>query len=296
MNSSKEMNIGGQAVFEGVMMRGKEHYVVAVRNASKEIVFDEKKISTLTKRFPILKLPFLRGMVMLFETLYLGFLALSFSLEVSGEGELTKREMVVTFILAFILVLLVFIAFPTGSIFFLKRYLTFLKEPVFFSLAEGILKITIFLTYIGIISRMQEIRRVFEYHGAEHKSINAYERKRSLLPEKAREESRFHVSCGTSFILWVFVTMILVYSFLGTTNLWYRVFWRLLLLPIIAGVSYEAIKLARRFRDSWWARFFSLPGIAFQYITTREPSLEQIEVAQASLKRLLELEGVEEAA
>jgi uncharacterized protein YqhQ len=296
MSSNKEMNLGGQAVFEGVMMRGNDHYVVAVRNSSQEIVFDEKKISTLTKKFPILKLPFLRGIVMLFETLYLGFLALSFSLEVSGEGEFTKKEMILTFVFAFILVLLVFVAFPTGSIFFLKKFLPFLKRPLFFSLAEGILKITIFLAYIGMISRMQEIRRVFEYHGAEHKSINAYERKRSLLPEKAKEESRFHVSCGTSFILWVFVIMILIYSFLGTTNLWQRIFWRLLLLPIIAGISYEAIKLARRFKNSWWAKLFSLPGTAFQYITTREPSLDQIEVAQASLKRLLELEGVEEAA
>lgn len=134
------MEIGGQAVFEGVMMRGQDHYVVAVRNPSSEIVLEEKEISSLTKRYPFLKWPFIRGVVILFETLYLGFLALSFSLEISGEGEITKKEMIATFVLAFILVLLVFIALPSGSIFFFAKVFTLSSSASLFFSSRGIFK------------------------------------------------------------------------------------------------------------------------------------------------------------
>jgi uncharacterized protein YqhQ len=287
------MNIGGQAVFEGVMMRGSSYWVVAVRDPSKKIILSEHQLGKWRQRLPIFKWPFVRGIFVLIETLGLGWKALSFSAEVAGEGELTRKDMFFALALALILVVALFVVLPTSLVFYAKGFSPFLKSSFLFSFFEGMVKVSIFLLYLVFIARLDEIKRVFQYHGAEHKTINAYEHSRLLTSEAARPFSRFHVSCGTSFILWVIFLMILIYSFIGTQSLIDRILWRILLLPLVAGLSYEIIKLARRFEQKRWVKILSFPGLLTQYLTTREPALDQLEVAMASLRRLLELEGVE---
>lgn len=287
------MNLGGQAVFEGVMMRGNSYWVVAVRDPSEKIILSEHQLGKWRQRFTFFKWPFIRGIFVLIETLGLGWKALSFSAEVAGEGKLTRKDMFFALALALVLVVVLFIILPTSLVFYFKNFSPFLENSFLFSSFEGLIKVSIFLLYLMFISRLDEIKRVFQYHGAEHKTINAFEHSRLLAPEAARPFSRFHVSCGTSFILWVIFLMILIYSFVGTQSLINRVFWRLLLLPLVAGLSYEIIKLARCFEHKKWVQILSLPGLLTQYLTTREPALDQLEVATTSLRHLLKLEGVE---
>lgn len=284
------MEIGGQAVFEGVMMRGQKHWVVAVRHPSKEILVKEERIPDSISNNRLLRLPFIRGVFVLFDTVVLGWKALSFSLQVFEEEAPSEKEMYAAFFLAFLIVIGVFILLPAGLSQYLVGSLSFFKNPILRNLLEGSIRVFLFLGYLLAISFVGDIKKVFQYHGAEHKSINSFEKEGKIDPEIAIRHSRFHVSCGTSFIILSLVVMVVIYTFLDVSNFFLRFLLRLALLPVVVGVSYEIIKIARRFRESWIVKLVAFPGLAMQYLTTREPEKPQIEVALASLSRLVELE------
>ena len=266
--------VGGQAVIEGVMMRGFGKVATAVREPNGNINVQVKNISSITERFPILKLPLLRGSVALFESLILGMKSLSFSAQAAGEDDeqLSDKELVGTILLAIGLACGLFIAIPT---FAAKFFHTLTDDPIILNLAEGFLRLIIFLAYLFAISRMKDIQRVFQYHGAEHKTIFCYEADLPLTVENVKKFPRLHPRCGTAFLLIVMIVSIFVFAFLGWPELWIRILSRIILLPVVAGLSYEIIKLA------------TLPGLWLQYLTTREPDDSMIEVAIKSLEAVV---------
>lgn len=274
--------VGGQAVIEGVMMRGYGKVATAVREKSGNINVQVKPVTSIADRYPILKLPMLRGAVSLFESLILGMKSLSYSAQVSGEEDeqLSDRELIGTIILAIALACLLFLAIPTFAANFFQ---TLTDDPILLNLAEGFLRLIIFLAYLFAISRMKDIQRVFQYHGAEHKTIFCYEADLPLTVENVKKFPRLHPRCGTAFLLIVMIVSIFVFAFLGWSDLWLRILSRIILLPVVAGLSYEIIKFSARSKNSF-VRLATLPGLWLQYLTTREPDDSMIEVAIKSLE------------
>lgn len=273
--------VGGQAVIEGVMMRGFGKVATAVRKPDGEIDVQLKPVKSVADKYPILKLPFLRGSVTLFESLILGIRALSFSAQTAGEEDeqLSDREMAGTIFFALILAAVLFIAIPTFAAKFLK---TLTEDPFLLNVAEGFVRMAIFFAYIFAISRMEDIQRVFQYHGAEHKTIFCYEADLPLTVENVKKFPRLHPRCGTAFLLIVMIVSIFVFAFLGWPELWLRILSRILLLPVVAGIAYEMIRFSSRSKNSI-VRAAIMPGLWLQYLTTREPDDSMIEVAIASL-------------
>ncbi len=293
-------HIGGQAVLEGVMLRGKNHWTVAVRRPDGHIVSQTKPLFSWSKKWTVLKRPILRGAVALVEALSLGIGALSYSARESSDEdiEIGAKEMVFSVFIGLALALGLFFALPV----WLVRASHELIEPfvpgggwpqtVALNLIEGLVRLTIFFSYLIIVSRLKDIRRVFEYHGAEHKTIHAFEHGATMEPDQVAEFSAHHVRCGTSFLLVVMVVSILIFSLLGRPDsILVRIGLRFLVLPLVAGVSYEVIKYAGRHEDSKLVKIIMSPGLALQRLTTRPPSLEQIEVALVSLNNLLAVES-----
>jgi len=277
---------GGQAVIEGVMMRGARHLAVAVRRPDGDILVDARNISSLGERFPVLRRPVLRGVVALVEALTLGIQVLTFSANQSvgeEEEELSKGEMALTIVLAVGLAILLFIIIPTTAAHFMRTYLAGFWQ----SLAEGLLRIVIFLLYIITISRIRDIQRVFQYHGAEHKVIHAYEAGEDLTVANAQRHTTLHPRCGTAFLLIVMVLTILVYSLLPPMGIWARIGSRILLLPLVAGLGYEILKLSSRNLQRPLIRALIAPGLWLQRLTTREPGDDQVEVAISALQAVL---------
>ena len=274
--------VGGQAVIEGVMMRGFGKVATAVREPDGNINVQVRTVSSIADRFPILKLPLLRGAVSLFESLMLGMKSLSFSAQAAGEEDeqLSDRELVATIIFAIALACVLFLAIPT---FAAKFFHTLTDDPIFLNLAEGFLRLIIFLAYLFAISRMKDIQRVFQYHGAEHKTIFCYEADLPLTVENVKKFPRLHPRCGTAFLLIVMLVSIFVFAFLGWPDLWLRILSRIILLPLVAGLSYELIRFSARSKNSF-IRLATLPGLWLQYLTTREPDDSMIEVAIKSLE------------
>lgn len=274
--------VGGQAVLEGVMMRNRNKIAIAVRKPDKEIVVHQEEIFSAAEKFPFLKLPILRGLVAFVEALVLGIHALTvsagFAME-EEEEELTGWQLTFTVIIALVLGIALFFFLPT----LLVRFFTgsMKTRPLLFNLFEGTIRISIFLAYIAAISRMQDVQRVFQYHGAEHKAIFCLESGEELTVANARRFSPLHPRCGTSFLLLVMATSILLFSFFGWPGLWQRLLLRLALLPLVAGLSYEVIKLAGRYR---FFCYLTAPGLWLQRLTTREPDDRQLEVAIYALK------------
>ena len=301
-------SIGGQAVMEGVMMRGPKDIAVSVRKPDGEIITDVKPVSSILQKSKILKLPIIRGVISFFESLIIGTKALMFSAEFADieddeqkekkkemtEEELKKQEEKESKIMSWAIFgsVLVSLAFSVGLFMMLPAFLVgfvrdwFQLPNIVATLAEGIVRIAIFVLYIFLASLMKDIRRVFEYHGAEHKTIFCYESGEELTVENARKFSRLHPRCGTSFLLIVMVVSIILFSFISWNNPWQRLLIRLLLLPVVAGISYEIIKLAGR-SNGIIMKIVSAPGKWLQKITTREPDDSQLEVAIASLKAVL---------
>ena len=279
--------VGGQAVIEGVMMRGFGKVATAVREPDGNINVQVKAVSSIADRFPILKLPILRGAVSLFESLLLGMKSLSFSAQAAGEEDeqLSDRELVLTIILAIALACGLFLAIPT---FAAKFFHTLTDDPLFLNLAEGFLRLIIFLAYLFVISRMKDIQRVFQYHGAEHKTIFCYEADLPLTVENVKKFPRLHPRCGTAFLLIVMLVSIFVFAFLGWPDLWLRILSRIILLPLVAGLSYELIRFSARSKNSF-IKLATLPGLWLQYLTTREPDDSMIEVAIKSLEAVTPL-------
>lgn len=276
--------IGGQAVIEGVMMRGFGKVATAVREPDGNINIQVKPVKSISEKYPILKLPFLRGSVVLFESLLLGIKSLSFSAQAAGEEDeqLSDGEMLATIIFAIGLACVLFIAIPT----FAAKFLHTLTDDAFYlNIAEGILRLIIFFVYIFAISRMKDIQRVFQYHGAEHKSIFCYEADMPLTVENVKKFPRLHPRCGTAFLLIVMVVSIFVFAFLGWPDLWLRILSRIILLPVVAGIAYEMIRFAGRSKNPF-VHLAIMPGLWLQYLTTREPEDDMIEVAIASINAI----------
>lgn len=283
---NKKPNVGGQAVIEGVMMRGKTHVAVAVRQPDGEISVDVRPVNGISDRYPILKKPFLRGVVSLVESLVMGMKALAYSAQVSGDEDekLDSKEMALTIAVSAGLAILLFIVIPTWSM----RFLTGItQDHMALNLAEGVLRMAIFLAYIAAISSMNDIQRVFQYHGAEHKTIYTYEAGLPLKVENVRPFSTLHPRCGTNFLMIVMLISMFIFTFLGWPSLLERIASRIILMPVIAGVSYELIRYAGAHTDNPLVRIAITPGLLLQKLTTRQPDDSQIEVAIASLKAVV---------
>lgn len=278
--------IGGQAVIEGVMMRGFGKVATAVREVDGNIAVQVKPVTSISDKYKILKLPFLRGSVILFESLILGIKSLSFSAQAAGEEDeqLSDKEIAVTIIFALALACVLFIAIPTGVAKFLHSLTT---DAFYLNLAEGFLRLIIFFAYIFAISRLKDIQRVFQYHGAEHKTIFCYEADEPLTVENVKKFPRLHPRCGTAFLLIVMVVSIFVFAFLGWPDLWLRILSRIILLPVVAGIAYEMIRFAGRSKNPV-VRLAIMPGLWLQYLTTREPDDSMIEVAIKSVEGIME--------
>ncbi len=283
----QRFSYGGQAVIEGVMMRGRTNLAVAVRR-SDGIVLHEEKLRPWAQRYPILGVPFIRGSVALIESLAMGVRALSFSASQFAEeeeAELTTKDMVMTIGFAVLLTVGLFIALPAYVVRLVQAHIS---SNVLLNIVEGLIKIGFFLLYILGISAMEDIRRVFEYHGAEHKAINCYEAGEPLTVENVAKYTTVHRRCGTNFLLIVFFTSIFLFSFFGRPPFLQRVLLHIALLPAVAGIAYELIRLAGRPKRPWWVEVITAPGLLLQKLTTREPDAEQIEVAIKALQVVVE--------
>lgn len=285
---ARPVQYGGQAVIEGVMMRGPLESAIAVRLPSGEVDVTRFKLNPWGKK-PILKLPLIRGFVALVDSLIVGMRALTFSANRSigeeDEEELGFWEVALTIGFALGLGLLLFVGLPTGAAHLLRGSIT---GVVYQNLLEGAIRLVVFFLYILLISRLKDIQRVFEYHGAEHKAIFTYESGEELTVENARKFSRLHPRCGTSFLLIVVMVSIFVFAFLKLDPLWWRLLSRMILMPFVAGIAYEILKFSSRHLESPWLHWLIVPGLALQKLTTREPDDAQLEVALAALKGVLD--------
>ncbi len=278
----RKVSIGGQAVIEGVMMRGPSLIATAVREPSGEIIVKTEPFTPISDRYPILKKPMLRGVVALIESLVQGLKSLSFSAQAAGEEgeELSNKEIALTMMFSLGLAILLFVVIPTYAAKYIHSAIT---DARLLNLMEGILRFAIFIAYIMAISRMKDIHRVFEYHGAEHKTIHAYEAGVPLDVEHVRKYSTLHPRCGTNFLLIVMVVSIIMFAFLGWPDLWIRIVSRIILMPVVAGLAYEMIRFAGK-SEAEWVKVAVGPGLLLQKLTTREPSDDQLEVAIKALE------------
>jgi uncharacterized protein YqhQ len=291
--SDKLENVGGQAVIEGVMMRGANSIAIAVRRPDNEIVVKRETLTPLKEKFPPFKWPILRGIVVLIESLVWGMKALTYSasqaVETDDEGasqEMGGFSIAITILMSFVLGIGLFVILP-------ERLANLISDQGFiFNAVDGAIRLIIFLIYVLLISRSKYISRVFEYHGAEHKSIHTYEAGEELTPDNASKYSPLHPRCGTAFLMTVMIIGILVFSIFGKPeSILVRIGTRLTLMPFIAGVSYEIIKLTAKKQNSRFVRLITFPGLMMQRLTTKEPSKDQIQVAIRSLEEVLAMEA-----
>lgn len=297
--------VGGQAVVEGVMMRSPSSVTIAVRKPNGKITVKKKHYRTLTQRIKFLNIPILRGVINLFEMMVIGTNAINFSANESLEDEeSTEKEKshwvkffegcmyVFSFIFALAFSIFLFKFVPLWVTTFLESKFAYIQENyIIFNLIDGLLKMSIFLSYIFLLSLLPSFHRIFEYHGAEHKSIFNYENHLPLNVENAKRQIRFHPRCGTSFILIVFALSILVYTFVPKQpDFWTNLALRIAVLPFIAGISYEYLKISARNMGNVIVKALVAPGLWFQRLTTKEPNEKQLEVGLESLKSALVME------
>ena len=281
---------GGQAVMEGVMMRGRDVWAVAVRTPDRSIHVESHQIHSVAKRHPILRKPFFRGIIALGQAISIGVRALSISANRSSpeDVQLSSRQMALSMGVAVVLFIGIFIVGPAVAFRWVGRNV---GSSVLVNAMEGVFRVLLFLGYLVLIGRAKEIRRVFEYHGAEHKTIAAYERDEPLVPERVDRYSTLHVRCGTNFLLIVMVVAVLVFALFGNPGLWWRIGSRIVAIPIIAGLAFEVLRLGARYEGSRFMRALMTPGLWLQKITTRPPDHGQIEVAIASFNEVLRREA-----
>ena len=300
-----EVSVGGQAVIEGVMMRAPRSMTVAVRVPSGEIVLKKDPLKLLADRFKFVKWPIIRGTVTLFSSLALGMKALNFSANAAledeskkdgkpagGKSQLSELALAGTMVLSLGLGLLLFFYLPLFLTQLMKNVLPVTQaSSLAFNIVDGVIRISLFLAYIIVISRMKDIKRVFEYHGAEHKAIFTHEAGEELTVANARKYSTLHPRCGTSFLLIVMVLSILVFSVVPKDSPFYiKALSRLVFIPVIAGLSYEFIKFSAKKKDNRFISALVRPGLWLQKLTTREPSDDQLEVALKALSEALTME------
>jgi uncharacterized protein YqhQ len=293
-------NVGGQAVLEGVMMRGPRNWAVAVRKPDGEIAQVARSIDPLMARHWALRLPVVRGVVALGESLAIGFRALSVSANYAAQeeqegdaepAEIGRWALAFAFLVAIGFALMMFKVGPA-----LLTDLLPISSGGWFVLVEGLIRVTVFVLYLTVLSFIPSLRRVFQYHAAEHKAINAYEAGDELTPENAQRHSLIHPRCGTAFLLWVMVVSVFVYALIGRPPLIWLISSRIVLLPVIAGIAYELIRFAGKHSDNRILMTLLAPGLWLQRLTTREPTLDQLEVSIKALKEVLDLEGREQPA
>jgi uncharacterized protein YqhQ len=288
--AQRDAPVGGQAVLEGVMMRGVSTWAVAVRAPSGDIEVQSFPLVSWTKRHRALRRPVIRGGVALVESLRIGFQALNISANAQlpdDEEPISGAMWVGTVVAALCLAIALFFVVPVGVTSLFRDQL---GSAFAFWLVEGILRTAIFLCYLALLSRLRDLRRVFEYHGAEHKVISAYEAGEALTPESAARYTRLHPRCGTSFLLVVMIVAIFVFAPLGLPAWYWLVLSRILGVPLIAGLSFEVIKWAGRNRRKRWVRGLMWPGLQLQKLTTREPDHAQLAVAVAAMEAVLAVE------
>ena len=292
--AKRDAPVGGQAVLEGVMMRGVSNWAVAVRTPEGQIEITSEPLRPWAQRHRLWRLPVIRGVVALGESLKIGFraLAISANAQLEEDEEGNKEEIGgwmwgLTIAFSLLLAIGLFFVIPVGLTSLIKEQL---GSALLFWLVEGVLRTAIFIGYIVAITRLPDLRRVFEYHGAEHKTISCYEAEDELVPERAKLYSRLHPRCGTSFLLIVMVLAIFVFAPIGLPAWYWLLASRILGIPLIAGLSYEVIKWAGKNRRKRWVRALMWPGLMLQNLTTRTPDSEQLAVAIAALERVLEEE------
>src|SRR5436190_12481379 len=286
--------VGGQAVLEGVMMRGPANWAVAVRTPNGEIAQVSRSIESKMATNRLLRLPIVRGVMALGESLAIGFRALAISANYASQEDGEENEEVSTELSrgALIFAFAVAIGFAVALFKVTPGLLTELlpiRSAGWFVIVEGLIRVSIFVAYLGLISLLPDLRRVFQYHAAEHKAINAYEAGDELEPERVQRYSLIHPRCGTAFMLWVMVIAVFVFAFFGRPHWYWLIAERILLLPFIAGLAYELIRFAGKHQNRVVMTILA-PGLWLQRLTTREPSLDQIEVSIRALREVLALE------
>ena len=289
-------NVGGQAVLEGVMMRGPGNWAVAVRTPSGEIAQVSRPILSPMARHVVFRLPVIRGVMALGESLAIGFRALAISANYAAqeegqegeevETELSRGALIFAFAVAIGFAVILFKVTPA-----LITDVLPIKSTGWFVIVEGLIRVSMFIAYLSLISLLPDLRRVFQYHAAEHKAINAYEAGEPLEPEVVQRYSLIHPRCGTAFLLWVMVIAVFVFAFFGRPAWYWLVATRILLLPVIAGLAYELIRFAGRHQHNRVLMTLLAPGLWLQRLTTREPTLDQLEVSIRALREVLDLEG-----
>jgi uncharacterized protein YqhQ len=287
--------IGGQAVLEGVMMRGPSHWSLAVRKVDGDIALLDHEINSVMLRHRVFRLPVIRGIIALGESLAIGFRALAISANYAAQEEGDDEEvsteigrgaLIFAFAIAIGFALVLFKVTPA----LITSWLPIETTGVFV-VVEGLIRVTIFVLYIVLISFLPDLKRVFQYHAAEHKAINAYEAGEELTPERVQRFSLIHPRCGTAFLLWVMVIAIFVFAFFGQPAWYWLILSRIALLPLIAGIAYELIRFAGKHTGNRVLMTLLAPGLWLQRLTTREPSLDQLEVSIRALKDVLQREG-----
>jgi uncharacterized protein YqhQ len=300
--------IGGQALIEGIMMRGVDKASIAVRMPNGEIDIEIQQTSSIKDRFTFLKLPFIRGIVNFIEMMIFGYKSLMISAEKSGfddisdenpskfekwlekhsNGKIGNMIVWISGILGAAIAVGLFMVAPATAVSFLKTaFPDFFKVAVVKALIEGLIRITIFVIYLALVAQLKDIQRVYEYHGAEHKSIHCYEAGEELTVENIRKYSRWHPRCGTSFLLIVMVIGIIVFSFVTWSSIPVRVALKIVLLPVVVGIAYEIIRFMGRHDNNSFVRILSAPGMWLQSLTTKEPHDDQIEVAIKALEAVI---------
>jgi uncharacterized protein YqhQ len=279
---------------EGVLMRSPNFWGMAVRTPTGEVDIKAEPFRSVTRKSKVFRLPVIRGFLSLAETLWLGMkvLTLSTNIALGEEEELSKKEIAFTLLFGLGLALVLFLIAPVLGTKGVGALLgSSIENPVVFNLVEGFIRILIFVAYLlGITAASKDIKRFFGYHGAEHKAIKVYERGEELVPENSHKLDTSHVRCGTSFVLYVLVMSILVFSLLGVEGWIYMIVSRIVVIPLVAGIAFEFIMWSARHQDSSIVRALTWPGLQLQKLTTREPSDDMVEIAMASLKKVLSME------
>ena len=295
MADKKKYNYGGQAVIEGVMIRGRTSVVTAVRRPNGDVTTDVKPLPSLTTS-RMRRMPLLRGVVILIEAMVLGIKSLLYSANVSMEEE--EEEIPTKAIWGMIAsaVILAVVLFFLAPLFLTKLANNYIPNTVVFHIVEGVIRLVIFVGYLKVISLLPDIKRVFTYHGAEHKTVNAYEAGVPMEVEAIKPYSTAHVRCGTSFLFLVLVIAIFVFSFVGRDILWLMIVARVVLIPVIMALGYEVIYFGARHANNWLMKIILAPGLLMQSLTTGEPDDRQLEVAIAAMNKAVEVDLEEEAA
>ena len=285
--NNKIISVGGQAVIEGVMMRRDNNFAIAVRKPNGEIITSRLNFVSFFRKAPKLKVAVLRGSVALVETMAVGFKAISLSAAQSTEGEIeiTKKDMTIAMVFAALFAVGLFFVLPT---LLAKLVDAYINSTILYNLIEGAIRILILIAYIFVISKLKDVRRLFQYHGAEHKVINSYENGKMPTMENVKPNSTLHLRCGTNFLLIVMVVSIFIFALLGRPPIYLRIISRILVIPIVAGISYEIIRFSGRHYKNKVLRFIMYPGLLLQKLTTREPSDDQIEVALAAFNKVID--------